>query len=631
MIPDGEKRAPVKPDWTLPPALIGAFLLLLLMVASSLLLSGRLASDSEKTLQAQAYGRAINDVINDLRDAETGQRGFLLTREARYLRPFTESQGLVEPALDRVRLTEGHVGRSVYKDLAPPVKAKLAELRDTVRMAQAGQVTAAIARVTDGDGLKNMASAREVLNRERQFVRNYTVEIVDGSVRLARLLTYGLLGGVLVTIGLSIAWFRQSRRQLHSLEIARADAETSLAAFKIESDAREDAEGRLRQLQKMESLGQLTGGIAHDFNNMLAVVLGGIELAKKRLRTDPDRADGLLENAREGAMRAATLTSRLLAFSRNQPLAPAPLDVNKLVGGMCDMLDRTLGDNVSVECVYSAGLWRCYADPNEVENVILNLAVNARDAMPTGGKLTVETANAHIDDNYARSRPEVVAGQYVLICVTDTGSGMSQEVIERAFDPFYTTKAVGKGTGLGLSQVFGFAKQSGGHVAIYSEIGQGTTVKVYLPRYTGGEAALPSSVSTTDVPEGKSSEIILVVEDEQRVRHFAVDALRDLGYTAISAASPIEALHALAEQPEITLLFTDIVMPDMTGRQLADEALKLRPKLPILFTTGYTRNAVVHNGMIDIGVAFLPKPYTIADLARKVRDVLDGGGVNRTI
>lgn len=631
MTPDGEKPARAKPDWTLPPTLIFAFVLLLLMVASSLMLSSRLAVDAQKIQQTQAYGRAIADVISDLRDAESGQRGFLLTRETRYLMPFTESQSRVEPALDEVRRTEKAMGRSVHKVLAPPVNAKLAELRDTVRMAQAGQVTQAIARVTTGDGLNNMRIAQSLLISERQFVRDNLAQISDNSVRLARWLTYGLLGGVMVTIVLSIAWFRQSRRQVHALEVARAEAEMALAAFKTESDAREDAESRVRQLQKMESLGQLTGGIAHDFNNMLAVVLGGIELAKKRLRGDPDRADTLLENAREGAMRAATLTSRLLAFSRNQPLAPAPLDVNKLVGGMCDMLDRTLGDNVSVECVYSAGLWRCYADPNEVENVILNLAVNARDAMPAGGKLTVETANAHIDDNYARTRPEVQAGQYVLICVTDTGTGMSQEVINRAFDPFYTTKAVGKGTGLGLSQVFGFAKQSGGHVAIYSEVGQGTTVKVYLPRYSGSELAQPAHVSTTEIPEGKLNEVILVVEDEQRVRHFAVDALRDLGYTAISAASPVEALHALAEQPEISLLFTDIVMPDMTGRQLADEALKMRPKLPILFTTGYTRNAVVHNGMIDIGVAFLAKPYTIADLARKVRDVLDGGGVNRTV
>jgi len=271
-----------------------------------------------------------------------------------------------------------------------------------------------------------------------------------------------------------------------------------------------------------------------------------------------------------------------------------------------------------------------------VENAILNLAINARDAMTgkgaePGGKLTVETANAHIDDNYARVRPDVAAGQYVLVCVTDTGTGMPQDVIDRAFDPFFTTKPVGKGTGLGLSQVFGFVKQSGGHVAIYSEVGQGTTVKLYLPRFRGADPGQLKTVASDEMPVGGASEIILVVEDEQRVRHFAVDALRELGYTAISAASPAEALAALNAQPEITMLFTDIVMPDMTGRQLADEARALRPDLPVLFTTGYTRNAVVHNGMVDIGVAFLAKPYSMGDLARKVRDVLDGGGVNRPI
>jgi CheY-like chemotaxis protein len=381
----------------------------------------------------------------------------------------------------------------------------------------------------------------------------------------------------------------------------------------------------------MESIGQLTGGIAHDFNNMLAVVMGSLELAQRRLTSDPEKVVKHLENAREGASRAAALTARLLAFSRQQPLAPKPVETGKLLDGMCEMLTRTLGDAVQVECVNAAGVWRCYADPGEIENAILNLAVNARDAMmPDGGKLTIESANAHIDDNYARTRTEVEPGQYVVICVTDTGSGMSADVIERAFDPFFTTKGVGKGTGLGLSQVFGFAKQSGGHVAIYSEVGEGTTVKLYLPRFLGAGVA-DTAVSDNTTPEGRAGEVILVVEDEQRVRHFAVDVLRELGYTAISAEGPAEALKALDEQPEITMLFTDIVMPDMNGRKLADMARATRPDLKILFTTGYTRNAVVHNGMLDIGVAFLPKPYNIGELARKVREVLDGRGVNRTV
>lgn len=614
-----------------PVPIAAGFAILALMVLSSFLLAVALSRQTAETSKISEYRRAVTDILNATRDAEIGQRGYLLTGDSRYLEPFNAAKSQVQPAVDHIQHLLGDRGRAVVAEIQPIISAKMAETESTVQLQRDGQHAAAIAVVETGKGKQLMDRLRRIGERERIWSIGQTDGLLAQSAFALRLLVVGLALGAIVIIVLLLLWLRQARRQLAAVDTARGEAEAALAAFKVQSDAREDAEGRLRQLQKMESLGQLTGGIAHDFNNMLAVVLGGIELAKKRLRNDPDRADTLLENAREGAMRAATLTSRLLAFSRNQPLAPAPLDVNTLVGGMCEMLNRTLGETVAVECVYSAGLWRCYADPNEVENVILNLAVNARDAMPTGGKLTVETANAHIDDNYARSRPEVVAGQYVMICVTDTGTGMTPEVIERAFDPFFTTKTVGKGTGLGLSQVFGFAKQSGGHVAIYSEVGQGTTVKVYLPRFTGAETALPATAATTEAPEGKANEIILVVEDEQRVRHFAVDALRDLGYTAISAASPVEALHALAEQPEITLLFTDIVMPGMTGRQLADKALQMRPKLPILFTTGYTRNAVVHNGMIDIGVAFLPKPYTINDLARKIRDVLDGGGVNRTV
>ncbi|MDB5687766.1 MAG: histidine kinase, partial [Rhizorhabdus sp.] len=329
------------------------------------------------------------------------------------------------------------------------------------------------------------------------------------------------------------------------------------------------------------------------------------------------------------------LTARLLAFSRQQPLAPVAIDANKLVSGMSDLLRRTLGEQISVETVLSGGLWRTFADSSQLENAVLNLAVNARDAIVAagheGGRLTIETNNAHLDDEYARARSEVAPGQYVLICVSDTGSGMSPEVAERAFDPFFTTKEVGKGTGLGLSQVFGFVKQSGGHVAIYSEPGEGTTVKLYLPRFTGPITEARATEATSAIPEGRADEIILVVEDEARVRHFSVDALRELGYTAISAADGREALQLLAENPSIGLLFTDVVMPEMNGRRLADEARALRPTLKILYTTGYTRNAVVHNGMLDAGVAFLAKPFSVAQLAVKIREVLDGGGVNRPV
>ncbi len=614
-----------------PRQVAAGFFVLATMVVASFVLTLFLARQTTTASAISDYRRAVTDVLNSARDAETSQRGYLITGDPAYLEPYRNAVHGVGGAVDVMERQLDDRSRGVGRELRPLIAAKLAELEETVQLRQAGDQQRAVDLVRLGRGKIIMDRMRVIAERERTWTIAEVKRQVAQSRTALTALVGGLAAGALAVILMSLLWLRDERRQFALLDAARTKAEAALEGLKSENASREAAEAQLRQLQKMETLGALTGGIAHDFNNMLAVVLGGIELAKRRLRSDPDKADQLLDNAREGATRAATLTARLLAFARNQPLAPTPLDVNKLVGGMCDMLHRTLGEVVQVDCVYGAGLWRCYADPGEVENAILNLAINARDAMPQGGKLTVESANAHIDDAYARARPEVTAGQYVMICVTDTGTGMTPDTIERAFDPFFTTKAVGKGTGLGLSQVFGFVKQTGGHVAIYSEVGEGTTVKLYLPRFIGADAVETFAAAADALPVGVVNEVILVVEDEQRVRHYAVDALRELGYTAISAESPAEALRALDEQPEITLLFTDIVMPEMTGRQLADAAVVKRPDLKILFTTGYTRNAVVHNGMIDVGVAFLSKPYGMGDLARKIRDVLDGGGVNRVV
>ncbi len=385
----------------------------------------------------------------------------------------------------------------------------------------------------------------------------------------------------------------------------------------------EVAREALRQSQKMEAVGQLTGGIAHDFNNMLAVVIGSLDLLGRRIGTVDARARRYVDAATDGARRAALLTQRLLAFSRQQPLRPEALDVNKLVTGMSELIRGSMGSDVRLETVLVAGGWRVYADPNQLENVLLNLAVNARDAMPDGGRLTIETQNAHIDERYAARHLGVPAGQYVLIAVTDTGSGMPEDVIAKAFDPFFTTKEVGKGTGLGLSQVYGFLKQSGGHVKIYSESGQGTTVKVYLPRLSGSEHDAGEEEAATDLPLGEAQEVILVVEDEPAVRQFSVDALNELGYRVIEADGAATALRLIDSHPEIKLMFTDVVMPDVNGRKLADEALRRRPGLKVLFTTGYTRNAVVHNGVLDPGVDLIGKPFTINELAAKVREVLE--------
>ncbi|OWV67882.1 hybrid sensor histidine kinase/response regulator [Rhizobium sp. R339] len=386
------------------------------------------------------------------------------------------------------------------------------------------------------------------------------------------------------------------------------------------------AQAQVRQLQKMETIGQLTGGVAHDFNNMLAIIIGNLDLAQRRLTGNEDpRLLNSIQNAKDGAQRAAVLTARLLAFSRQQPLAPEVIDVNKLVGGMSELLRRTLGEHIRIETVLAGGLWPSFADLSQLENAMLNLAVNARDAMPGGGHLTIETANTELDERYARMHSEVDAGQYVMVSITDTGTGMSPDVIDRAFDPFYTTKGPGKGTGLGLSQVYGYIKQSRGHIKIYSEIDRGTTVKIYLPRHVGAADAR-SAGSSQPIPQGSANDTILVVEDDEHVRTMTAESLHELGYTVLQAGSGTEALLILEKNAAVDLIFTDIVMPEMSGRQLADIVEERWPAIRILYTTGYTRNAIVHNGVLDHGVSLLAKPFSLEQLAHKIRDILNVPG-----
>lgn len=383
------------------------------------------------------------------------------------------------------------------------------------------------------------------------------------------------------------------------------------------------AEEQLRQSQKMEAVGQLTGGIAHDFNNMLAVVIGSLELLERRIDSASPQVRRYIDAAMDGARRSAALTQRLLAFSRQQPLKPETIDANKLVADTSELLRHAIGADIRLESVLAGGLWRIHVDPNQLASALLNLAVNARDAMTEGGRLTIETQNSHLDESYAAANFGVVAGQYVMIAVTDTGEGMSPDVLAKAFDPFFTTKQVGKGTGLGLSQVYGFIKQSSGHVKIYSEPGQGTTVKVYLPRlFAPSRETSELKQALTDRTQ-QQSELILVVEDEAAVRQFSIDALGVLGYRVLEADGAATALALLDAHPEITLMFTDVIMPEMNGAKLAAEARRRRPELKVLFTTGYTRNAVVHNGVLDPDVELLGKPYSIDQLAEKIRDVLD--------
>ena len=389
-----------------------------------------------------------------------------------------------------------------------------------------------------------------------------------------------------------------------------------------QQQALESARAALVQSQKMEALGQLSGGIAHDYNNLLHVIRNAVELLERRLSAADPEAQRLIEMIKRNAERAATLTQRLLAFSRRQPLEVKAVDPNRLVSGMAELVRSAVGEGIETETVLAAGIWPILADANQLEAAILNLAVNARDAMPEGGKLTVETSNMFLDDSYAALNAEVQPGHYVMIAVSDTGVGMTPDVAARALDPFFTTKEVGKGTGLGLSQVYGFIKQSGGHLKLYSEAGAGTTVKLYLPRAPAVHAE--ETVRAAPAPASRPDHSILVVEDEEDVRTFTVDVLRDLGYRVLAAADGPSALRVLDEEPALSLLFTDVGLPNgMNGRQLAEEAQRRCPQLKVLFTTGYARNAIVHHGHLDPGVELIVKPFTPAKLAARITRTLN--------
>jgi signal transduction histidine kinase len=399
------------------------------------------------------------------------------------------------------------------------------------------------------------------------------------------------------------------------------------AELQVQTDERRKAEDMFRQAQKMEAIGQLTGGVAHDFNNLLTIIIGNLELAERSVGSLAQDAEArirrLVGNAINGAQRAAALTQRLLAFSRRQALDPKPLNVNKLVADMSDFFRRTLSENIKLEFVSGAGQWQVEADPGELESAILNIVVNARDAMAhTGGKLTIETSNAHLDEDYCRIHSEVRPGQYVQIAITDTGAGMSPDVLERAFEPFFTTKVVGQGTGLGLSQVYGFVKQSGGHVAIDSKLGAGTTVKIFLPRLLRDEPELEPADS--GIAGGHRGELILVVEDDPDVRSYVAEILQGLNYDVLAAPDATSALQLLeTKNAKIDLLLSDVVLPGMNGRQLAAEIKKRQPAVKVLFMTGYSRNAIVHQGRLDPGVELIQKPLTQTALANKIRDLLD--------
>lgn len=606
--------------------LAGGFVLLLGFVAFWAWLSEKQKAEELFARDAVMAQEQIVNVLSVLQDAETGQRGYLITRDESYLEPYNDAIKRLGTNMSALRDAFAHDDAQAerLRNMQSVVDARANTLQEAVELVRGNKIDEAYAYVRTGLGKALMDEIRGIVAEMRVEQEKIVASRLHTAENTRDLLRWSLLIPFFVIMGLAAYAIKELRQRAREVSFAFEELRRTHEALEDSIQQRESVESQLRQSQKMEAVGQLTGGIAHDFNNMLAVIISALNLLQRKLAKGDMDVSRFIDAALEGAQRAATLTQRLLAFSRQQPLSPKEVDANRMVAGMSDLLRLTLGEQIKIETVLAGGLWKVHADPGQLESAILNLAVNARDAMEGDGKLTIETANSYLDDVYATEHMEVPAGQYVLIAITDTGKGMPPEIVAKAFDPFFTTKSAGKGTGLGLSQVYGFVKQSNGHVKIYSEVNEGTTLKIYLPRYFSPKEQLtqPERRERTSPSLDNSKHLILVVEDDENVRRLAVEALRDLGYNVLHAENAIRALQIIEKTPGITLLFTDVVMPDVNGRKLAEEAVKRLPALKVLYTTGYTRNAVVHNGVLDPGTEFLPKPFSIDDLARKIQDVL---------
>ncbi len=583
------------------------------------------------------------------RDAESGERGYVATGDETYLTPWRRTHGHFAGMFNTLAamVRDNPTQQWALAAVLAPLHAKFAEIAGAIRLQEAGDGAGAHALLASGRGLALMANIHARLGAMRGEEERLLVERTQRVTWARGMLPADVaLAGLCALIGIAL-WMRAVRSAARALETSNLEmrkANLSLdegnRQLLVEMKRREVAEGQLHQAQKMEVIGQLTGGIAHDFNNRLLGVSGCLELLLHRSANNATGC-GVPEiqryagQALKEAKRAAELTRNLLAFSRQQALSPEAVAPNRLVFNMSALLERTLGGQVSVGTVLPSGLWDVRIDRNQLENAVLNLAVNARDAMGTaGGHLTIETANVEFDATQAHLG--LSPGQYVLIAVSDTGTGMDTETARKAIEPFFTTKSVGQGTGLGLSQVYGFIKQSGGHLKIYSEVGRGTTVKLYLPRCSpscspsrspscsddGARplAAMPGEAAP-QVAQGRP--VVLVVDDETVVRQFSVEALATLGYGVLEAADAASGLALLDAHPEVALLFTDVVMPGMDGGRLAREAARRRPGLAVLFATGHTRGAITAQGMLEPGVELLNKPFGLVELGRKVRQVLD--------
>jgi signal transduction histidine kinase/ActR/RegA family two-component response regulator len=569
-----------------------------------------------------------SELLGKVQDLELAKRGFLLTRSEGFLAPYDEARAAIPQALANLRslVADSRDQTARLDRMGLSIEDLLRTSTRTIDLGRNGQFAEAVEFVMTGRGQQTLESFRAIddefsaaesdLLEKRQAAEATARAIMLGIVLIALASAAGAAFGALLLSG---AFIRELRERSEAL------AE--------ETRIRKDAQAILAQTQKMESIGLLAGGIAHDFNNLMTVVIGNLDSAERRLeRTGTADAPSIgkpITAAMQGARRAAALTQRLLAFSRQQVLSPQQVDLNRLVAGLSEMLSRTVGETMAVETILGSGVWPTYVDASQLENAIVNLVVNARDAMPDGGRITIETANASLDEAYCRQFGDVTPGQYVLLSVTDTGTGISPENLSKVFEPFFTTKSAQTRTGLGLAMIYGFVKQSKGHIRFYSEVGAGTTAKIYLPRMSGAARieSVPAAARTesAQLPVASSGETVLMVEDDDDVRNSTESLLRELGYAVLTARNGPEALGQVRGGGRIDILFTDVVLPQgMNGRALSIEAIALRPGLPVLFTTGYARNAIVHNGQLDPDVQFLAKPYTQRELALKLRAVLDG-------
>ena len=576
----------------------------------------------------EVEGRA-SELLGRLQDLELAKRGFLLTRSNGFIPSYDEARTAIPQALAKLHslVADSRDQTARVDRMGLSIQDILTTSARTIELGRNGQFAEATASVMTGRGQQTLESFRAIVD-EFNAAESDLLKKREAAEATARAIMLGMVliilasaaGAALGALLLSGALIRELRQRTEAL------AE--------ETRVRKDAQAILAQTQKMESIGQLAGGIAHDFNNLMTVVIGNLDSAERRLaRGGPADASSIgrpIAAAMQGARRAASLTQRLLAFSRQQVLSPQQADLNRLVASLSEMLTRTVGETIAVETILGSGLWPTFVDVSQLENAIVNLVVNARDAMPSGGRITIETANASLDEAYCRQFGDVAPGQYALLSVSDTGTGISPEHLSKVFEPFFTTKSASMRTGLGLAMIYGFVKQSKGHIRIYSEVGHGTTAKIYLPRMIGAARAksVPAAArgESAQSPTARPGEVVLMVEDDEDVLDSTVTLLRELGYSVLAARNGAAALAQLRGSERVDILFTDVVLPQgMNGRALAIEAAALRPTLPVLFTTGYARNAIIHDGRLDPDVQFLAKPYTQQDLAQKLRAVLDAG------